>query len=162
MPAGAAKSAPHPATTVSRRDAEADPLEITVVPRAHSGGMDAVTTVAAYWAAANARDWAAFGDLVCPDVVYELPQSRERITGRADYVRFNAEYPAERWVVEPVRIVGGDGHAASWIRFLAGGEEQTGVCFFDLDEAGLIARITDFWPEPFEPPPGREHLSVRY
>jgi hypothetical protein len=22
----------------------------------------------------------------------------------------------------------------------------------------LIARITDFWPEPYDPPAGREHL----
>jgi len=124
--------------------------------------MDAVTTVGAYWAAANARDWAAFGDLLSPDLVYELPQSRERITGRARYVQFNAEYPGDGWVVEPVRILGGASYAASWIRFRVGPDEQTGVCFFDLDEAGLIARITDFWPEPFEPPGGREHLTERY
>jgi hypothetical protein len=23
---------------------------------------------------------------------------------------------------------------------------------------GLITHVTDFWPEPYEPPPGREHL----
>ena len=32
--------------------------------------------VAAYWAAAEARDWAAFGDLIAEDVVYEAPQTR--------------------------------------------------------------------------------------
>ena len=124
--------------------------------------MDAVTTVRTYWARANARDWAAFGELISPDVVYEMPQSRERITGRAKYVQFNAEYPVDGWIVEPVRIVGSGTRAASWIRFFGEGQEQTGVCFFDLDDTGLVARITDFWPEPYEPLPGREHLTERY
>jgi SnoaL-like domain len=123
--------------------------------------MGATEVVTAYWTAANARDWATFGALLAPDVVYELPQTRERIRGRDTYVRFNAEYPGD-WTVEPVRIVGDDRRGASWTRFVVDGGEQTGLCFFDLDGAGLIARITDFWPTPFEPPPGREHLVERY
>ena len=50
---------------------------------------DARAVVTAYWTAANDRDWVAFGDLVAEDVVYEGPQSRERVRGRANYVRFN-------------------------------------------------------------------------
>jgi SnoaL-like protein len=123
--------------------------------------MAATEVVTAYWTAANARDWATFAALLAPDVVYELPQTRERIRGREAYVRFNEEYPGN-WRVEPVRIVGDDRHGASWTRFLVDGGEQTGLCFFDLDGAGLIARITDFWPTPYEPPPGREHLVERY
>lgn len=123
--------------------------------------MDADKVVEAYWAAANARDWAGFGALLAPDVVYELPQTGERIRGRERYVQFNAEYPGD-WAVTPVRIVGTGSHGASWTRFVVDGGEQTGLCFFDLDEAGLIARISDFWPTPYEPPPGREHLVERY
>jgi len=26
----------------------------------------------------------------------------------------------------------------------------------------LITQVTDFWPEPYEPPPGREHLVERW
>ncbi|HEV2240142.1 MAG TPA: nuclear transport factor 2 family protein [Streptosporangiaceae bacterium] len=52
---------------------------------------DAHEIVAAYWAAAEARDWARFGGLVAEDVVYEAPQTRERVRGREAYVRFNAE-----------------------------------------------------------------------
>jgi len=47
--------------------------------------------VTAYWEAANSRDRAAFGDLLAEDVVYEGPQARERVRGRANYVRFNVE-----------------------------------------------------------------------
>ena len=44
--------------------------------------------------------------LLDPDVVYEIPQSRERIRGRDRYVTFNAEYPGD-WHLEP-RVVLGD------------------------------------------------------
>jgi hypothetical protein len=33
-----------------------------------------------------------------------------------------------------------------------------GLCFFDLDSSGRIARITDFWPEPYELPASRARL----
>jgi hypothetical protein len=36
------------------------------------------------------------------------------------------------------------------------------VCFFDLGADGLITRITDFWPDPYEPPANRVGLTERY
>jgi SnoaL-like protein len=117
--------------------------------------------VEAYWAAADARDWSAFEELLADDVVYELPQTRERVRGRDAYVRFNAEYPGD-WHVHVERIVGDEGLAASWTRFDVDGSEAPGLCFFDVDETGRIARITDFWPEPYEPPSGRSHLVERF
>jgi ketosteroid isomerase-like protein len=118
--------------------------------------------VAAYWAAAEARDWAAFGDLVAEDVVYEAPQTRERVRGRAAYLRFNAEgFPGD-WHLSVQRIVGQDRHAASWIQMAEAGDRYPGLCFFDLDSDGRIARITDFWPEPYEPSAGRARLVERY
>ena len=124
--------------------------------------MDATDVIAAFWKTVSARDWTAFGALLAADVVYELPQTRERVRGRDAYVRFNAEYPGE-WDITPLRIVGGERQGASWIRFVVdGGPEQTGISFFELDDAGLIVRISDFWPVPYEPPPGREHLVERY
>src|ERR1700753_2627046 len=56
---------------------------------------DAHQVVADYWAAANTKDWAAFVALVADDLVYEAPQTRERVRGREAYYRFNAEaFPA--------------------------------------------------------------------
>lgn len=118
-------------------------------------------TVAAYWAAADARDWTAFGALLAEDAVYEIPQSRERVRGRDACVRFNAEFPGD-WRIAVERLVADGRHAATWIRFTVDGADQVGLCFFDLDDDGLIAHISDFWPEPYEPPPGREHLVERY
>jgi ketosteroid isomerase-like protein len=118
--------------------------------------------VAAYWAAAEARDWAAFGDLIAEDVVYEAPQTRERVRGRAAYLRFNSEgFPGD-WHLTVQRIVGQGPHAASWIQMTEAGHRYPGLCYFDLDSDGRIARITDFWPEPYEPPAGRARLADRY
>jgi hypothetical protein len=41
------------------------------------------------------------------------------------------------------------------------GESQSGLSFFDLGGDGRITRITDFWPEPYEPPANRAHLAER-
>lgn len=126
-------------------------------------GMDkAHEVVAAYWAAAEGRDWAAFGALVAEDVLYEGPQTRERVRGREAYLRFNIEgFPGD-WHLAVERIVGEGQHAASWIRFSDADGEYPGLCFFDLDASGLIIRITDFWPEPYELPASRAHLVERY
>jgi hypothetical protein len=117
--------------------------------------------VAAYWSAANARDWAAFARLLADDVVYELPQTRERIRGRDTYLSFNVEYPGD-WHAVIERIVADERHAASWIRMRVDGSEQPALSYFDLTDDHRIRAITEFWPEPYEPPAGREHLVERY
>jgi hypothetical protein len=122
-----------------------------------------IDLVTAYWNAAEERNWDAFGALVAEDVVYEAPQSRERVRGRNAYVRFNREgFPGD-WHLRVAKIVGGDGAAVSWIDFTgADGAPQPGLCFFEMDDDNTIIRITDFWPEPYERPAGRAHLSDRY
>jgi hypothetical protein len=123
---------------------------------------DAHDVVAAYWAAAEARDWDTFAGLLADQVVYEGPQARERVRGRAAYLRFNAEgFPGD-WHLTVQRIVGQDAHAASWIEMSDAGDHYPGLCFFDLDADGKIVRITDFWPEPCELPASRAHLVERY
>jgi hypothetical protein len=119
--------------------------------------------VAAYWAAAEAREWQRFGDLLSEHVVYEGPQTRERVRGKNAYVRFNTEgFPGD-WHLTVIRILGQGRHAASWIEFTGPGQQtQPGLCFFELDEDGLIVRISDFWPDPYDLPASRAHLVERY
>jgi hypothetical protein len=124
--------------------------------------MSAHDVIAAYWAAAAARDWAAFGELLADDVLYHGPQAREQVRGREAYLRFNAEGFAYEWHVTVMRIVGEGQHAASWIEMTDADGTQPGVCFFDLAQDGRIAAITDFWPAPAELPASRAHLVERY
>ena len=118
-----------------------------------------------FMASLEARDWAAWAALLHPDVVYEIPQSRERIRGRDRYRQFNQEYPGD-WHLRPKVIIADEHHGVVWFEWrLDGrpGEASTddGMAFFEFSD-GLITRITDFWPESFEPPSGREHLVERW
>ena len=115
-----------------------------------------------YYQLMEARDWDAAGALLAPDVVYEMPQTRERITGRDAYQRFNQEYPAD-WHLTVHRVVdGGDGEVAVWVHALDDGRPVHNLALLTLDEQGLISRIADFWPEPYEPPPTRPPGVQRY
>lgn len=118
--------------------------------------------IAAYWAAAEARDWDVFGALLADGVVYRGPQTREQVRGREAYVRFNVEGFPYDWHITVQRIVGEGLHAASWIEFTGKEGTQPGLCFFELDGDGRIIRITDFWPDPYELPASRAHLVERY
>jgi hypothetical protein len=130
------------------------------------GGLPAITdtheVVAAYWAAAEARDWEAFGALLADDVIYRGPQTREQVRGRDAYIRFNVEGFTYDWHLTVQRIVGEGQRAASWIEFTGPEGTQPGLCFFELADDGKIALITDFWPDPYELPASRAHLVERY
>ncbi|HEX4094452.1 MAG TPA: nuclear transport factor 2 family protein [Trebonia sp.] len=116
--------------------------------------------VSAYWAAAEARNWEAFGRLLADDVVYQAPMSHERVSGKAAYLRFNAEGFTGAWHLAVERIVADEATAASWIQMTDGDETYPGLTFFDFAD-GLIAAITDFWPQAYEPPASRAHLIER-
>ena len=121
---------------------------------------DARTLVAAFADRLERRDWVGFAELLAEDVVYELPQTRERIRGRDHYVTFNVGYPGD-WHIEP-QVVLGDAHDGSLLfRWILDGETALAIAFFEVAD-GHITKITDFWPEPYDPPPGREHLTERF
>ncbi|RQO60514.1 hypothetical protein DBR47_09155 [Paucibacter sp. KBW04] len=113
-----------------------------------------------YWQAANARDWAAFAELLAEDIVYEVPQTRERVRGRAAYLVFNQTWPGN-WEAELLRVVGEGksqgGQAVSEIAFHVrdahGVRTETGISFFEFDATARICRIVDHWPAPYAPPP---------
>ncbi|MEU5657986.1 nuclear transport factor 2 family protein [Streptomyces sp. NPDC047737] len=127
------------------------------------GSRAARATVEAYWAAANARDWGAFAATLTDDVVYDLPQSRERVIGKERYVRFSRAGSEDRHVrIERIVADGEGGGAAARTTVLAGPQELSAVHFFRFDAGGRITGVTDVWPERYEPPADREHLTERY
>lgn len=112
-----------------------------------------------YFETMSERNWTEFAALIAEDVVYELPQTRERITGRDAYVRFNQEYPGD-WRLTVTRLVADGTSAAASMNFTVGDEHLVGLVFLET-RGEVITRVTDFWPEPYEPPAGREHLVER-
>jgi hypothetical protein len=109
--------------------------------------------------ALEGRDWQRFAALLAEDVLYEIPQTREIIRGSERYVQFNAEFPGD-WHITPERIIADETGASMLFRWDLDGGSSLAIVFFEIQD-GLVRRITDFWPDPYEPPPGREHLVER-
>ncbi|WP_249999166.1 nuclear transport factor 2 family protein [Actinoplanes sp. M2I2] len=107
------------------------------------------------------RDWPRLTSLLTDDVIYEMPQTRERIRGRSAFVRFNEEYPGD-WHLRVRRVVADGQLAALWLDVRVGDDGLEACVWLEVDEHGLIGRITDHWPEPYDPPPGRKHLVERW
>lgn len=118
------------------------------------------STVHAYVDAAERRDWDAFAALLADDVIYDMPQSSERIRGKSAFLQFNREYPGD-WHLSARQIVADGRHAAAWLDSRVGDESQSACVWIELSEQGLITKITDFWPESYDPPYDRSHLVER-
>ena len=119
---------------------------------------DAAAVVREYWRLMSTNDFASVGAVLTPDVVLDWPQSNERVRGAANIARMNHEYPANgRWEFTINRIVGGDGTAVSDVSVTDRVQHARVISFFTLRDS-RIARIVEFWPEPYDAPPGREHL----
>lgn len=100
---------------------------------------DTAAVIRRYWACADRRDWEGF----------------------ASILRFNRDYPGD-WQVTVRRVVADETGGVARTDFAVGEESMTGLHFFTVDAAGLICRVDDFWPESYEPPPGRDHLVERF
>jgi len=109
----------------------------------------------------EARDWSALTALLHEDVVYRLPQTREVVRGREDYLRWNIDYP-DVWHLRLVEAYGdGSGAAARLSVRIDGEPHPVDALVFVKAAGGRLVEITDWWPEPYDPPPGREHLATR-
>ena len=98
----------------------------------------------------DARDWDALAAVLDEDVVYDMPQTRELIIGRESFLEFNQTYPGE-WRLSPKIVIADDDRAVVWFDWRMGdasGESQT---FLEI-RGGRITRVTDFWPETYDPP----------
>ena len=113
-----------------------------------------------YWKAANDQDWETFESLLHEDIVYEIPQTRERIRGRVAFKEFNATYPGD-WTLKIVSLVADESQAVSQIVFQINDKEQSAISFFEFKNE-LINRIVEFWPEPYDPPMRQSHSIERY
>jgi hypothetical protein len=116
--------------------------------------------IEAFWRTANARDWDAFSRLLHEDIVYEVPQTRERVRGRANYVEFNRTWPGD-WTATVLELFDQPGKGMSVVDFRVDGAAETGISLFELRE-GLIGRITDWWPASYDPPRRMTDKIERY
>lgn len=108
--------------------------------------MEPSKVVHGLWERMQARDWAGVGELLAPDVVVEWPVSGERIVGRDNYVRVNAEYP-EGWSVRVLRIVAAGGEVVSEVEVPHRTMGVHRVASFWTVRSGRIVAGREYWSE---------------
>lgn len=94
----------------------------------------------------QARDWAGVGALLADDVTVDWPVSGERIRGRENYVRINAEYP-EGWSIKVLRIVASGDEVVSEVEVPHDSMGIHRVASFWRVRDGLITEGREYWTE---------------
>lgn len=102
------------------------------------------------------RDWEGLAATLHPDVVHEVPQTRQRVTGRAAYLRL-ARRTRGDWHLSVRRVVADEAGGLAWTDLRDGGQSVPGLHVFTLTD-GLVSRVDDLWPEPDDLPTGCGHL----
>jgi len=111
-----------------------------------------------FWRLMATNDFDSVGAVLSDDFVLEWPQSKERIRGAERFAQMNREYPAHGpWRFTINRIVGAGDEAVSDVTVTDGTQTARAISFFTIAD-GKIARIVEFWPEPYPAPPNRAHL----
>ena len=128
-----------------------------------------------FFAALEGRDWAAFAEVSSGRGLRDpaKPGADTRARGLRSV---NREFPGDWHHPYPcqaaprlrqaahnptvVLVEGPDGVARFQWRVGDDLPEEAFVFFGVRD--GLLASVTDFWPEPYDPPTGREHLTQRW
>jgi ketosteroid isomerase-like protein len=109
-----------------------------------------------FWQAFDRLDFEAASELLHEDYVCVWPQSGECIQGRSNFVAVNKHYP-QAWQVTIMRLLVSDDQVASEVKLTYRDEMVFAISFFEF-RAGKIARETDYWPEPYDPPTWRAPL----
>ena len=63
---------------------------------------------------------------------------------------FNRTFPGD-WSLQPVRVIADGLRGCAEITFRVSNQTMPAIAFFEFED-GLIARITDYWPDSYEPP----------
>ncbi|HEX2377634.1 MAG TPA: nuclear transport factor 2 family protein [Gaiellales bacterium] len=116
--------------------------------------------VESFWAAMQENDWARAADHLADGCVIDWPCSGEQIVGRDDYAAVQATYPTGtgRWSFDIHRIVA-EGDVVVSEATVTDGEQAARVIAFSILGDGRIVHQIEYWPMPYEAPPGRGHLT---
>lgn len=125
--------------------------------------MEPTQIVETLWDRIQARDWAGAGEVLAEDMVVEWPVSRERIVGRDNFVRINAEYPKD-WAIHVLRILADGDTVVSEVEVP---QESAGVfrsvALWTVRDGRIVAG-REYWTAfgAAPAPPWRADYVVRY
>jgi hypothetical protein len=111
------------------------------------------------WLAFEARDWDGAAALLHDDFVAEWPVSNERFAGRERFIGVNRAYPGD-WHIAIDRVVAEGNAVVTQVHVDIGDERSHAISFFDMRD-GLIVKVVDWWPEPYDPPAWRKGWAER-
>lgn len=120
--------------------------------------VSAEEVVREFWRLMATNDFHAVRAVLADDFVMEWPQSQERIRGGENYARMNAEYPTDsRWRFRINRLVAAADAVVTQVSVTDGTQSAEPISFFTV-AGGKIARLVEYWPEPFAAAENRRHL----
>ncbi|MER7956682.1 nuclear transport factor 2 family protein [Streptomyces sp. NPDC096030] len=108
--------------------------------------MEPTAIVRGFWDRMQVRDWAGLAALLADDLVVEWPASGERIVGRENFVRVNAEYP-EGWSIRVLRVVAQGAEVVSEVEVPHDTMGVHRVASFWTVGNGTITRGREYWTE---------------
>ncbi|MEZ4651020.1 MAG: nuclear transport factor 2 family protein [Candidatus Eisenbacteria bacterium] len=133
-------------------------LESSFTEGRRGGALQSEALVREFWRLMSTNDFFSVQAVLAPDFVVEWPQSRERIRGAENFARMNAEYPTKgRWSFRINRLVAGETEVVTQVSVTDGELNAEPVSFFTVAD-GRIARLVEYWPEPFPAAENRSHL----
>jgi ketosteroid isomerase-like protein len=106
--------------------------------------MESSAVIEELWRRIQARDWAGAGELVAPGAVVEWPATKERITGRDNYIAVNSQYP-EGWQINVLRIVADGDQVVSEVEVPHAELGVFRVASFWTVTGGQVAGGTEYW-----------------
>ncbi|MFP3710008.1 nuclear transport factor 2 family protein [Paraburkholderia sp. SIMBA_009] len=114
-----------------------------------------------FWRLMAKNDFDAVGAVLADDFVLDWPQSKERIRGAENFARLNAAYPVKGpWAFTINRVVAAGYEAVSDVSVTDGAVNARAISFFTV-ECGKIARMVEYWPEPYDAPFDRTQFVER-
>jgi len=118
--------------------------------------MDATDLVRELYEAYQRRDWNAAADLLHPDATVDMPDTRERLSGREAVLDFQRNYPEPWGELSVLRVLGGPEEASAEVD-VAGPDRTFRLAAFWRTADGLLRDGIEYWVTVGgeQPPAGR-------
>jgi hypothetical protein len=123
--------------------------------------LDPIELVREFWRRMDSNDFTTVTGLLDDTFIADWPQSNERIRGGSNFARMNQEYPSHGpWRFTIQRLFGNATDVVSVVDVTDGVQSATAITFFTINVYS-IARIVEYWPDPFPAGANRAHLTER-